>query len=305
MDKGGLGQHRGCPHLAMAPVSPELGAGCGSWGDVGDLMVVQGELGLAGGGDIPSATRWLSTPTPIRVAMLRVGTSEGSGWVQGSAWPGKVGRGSRQHGWGLPVPPARLGSAGRTAPGLRARSPRCQHAGIGVPVKQEALRGLRGSPAPALPTSLLREGSQCKTLLSPLLLGASPGCVVVTPGLHRELSAELGAGAGAAAGWAAGRRPCAVPSPSPAAVPEREPRCWCVPAAGSWAHRGHRGHREHRGHRGHRGHHGHHGHHENREHHGHRGSVPKPGLQFWAARPVLRSPGHGAAGPRPPLLCSP
>lgn len=162
MDKGGLGQHRGCPHLAMAPVSPELGAGCGSWGDVGDLMVVQGELGLAGGGDIPSATRWLSTPTPIRVAMLRVGTSEGSGWVQGSAWPGKVGRGSRQHGWGLPVPPARLGSAGRTAPGLRARSPRCQHAGIGVPVKQEAPQGLRGSPAPALPTPLLREGSQCK-----------------------------------------------------------------------------------------------------------------------------------------------
>lgn len=33
--------------------------------------------------------------------------------------------------------------------------------------------------------------------------------------------------------------------------------------------------------------------------------VPEPGLQFWAARPVLRSPGRGAAGPRPPLLCSP
>lgn len=152
--------------------------------------------------------------------------------MQGSAWPGKVGRGSRQHGWGLPVPPARLGSAGRTAPGLRARSPRCQHAEIGVPMKQEALRGLRGSPAPALPTPVLREGSRCKTLLSPLLLGASPGCVVVTPGPHRELSTELGAGAGAAAGWAAGRRPRAVPSPSPAAVPERGPRRWCVLAAG-------------------------------------------------------------------------
>lgn len=48
--KGGLGQRRGCPHLAMALVSPELGPGRGSWGDVGDLMVVQGESGLAGGG---------------------------------------------------------------------------------------------------------------------------------------------------------------------------------------------------------------------------------------------------------------
>lgn len=179
MDKGGAGAAPGVPPPCHGPGEPRARARPWELGDVGDLMVVQGESGLAGGGgDIPSATRWLSTPTPTRVATRRVGTSEGSGWVQGSAWPGKVGRGSRQHGWGLPVPPAQPGSAGRTAPGLRAcrnRGP-CETGGTAGP------HGVsRSAPAPALPTPVLREGSQCKTLLSPLLLGASPGCAAVGP----------------------------------------------------------------------------------------------------------------------------
>lgn len=212
--------------------------------------------------------------------------------MQGSAWPGKVGRGSRQHGWGLPVPPARLGSAGRTAPGLRARSPRCQHAEIGVPVKQEALRGLRGSPAPALPTPVLREGSQCKNPPVPAAPRCQPRLRCGDTGAAPR--AQRGAGC---RGWSCCRvgsgeetSRCALTITSSGA----RARTTALVRAGSWhpmasiwAHHEHHGHREHRG------------------HHGHRGSVPKPGLQFWAARPVLRSPGRGAAGPRPPLLCSP
>lgn len=252
--------------------------------------------------------RWLSTPTPTHVARHRVGWAPRRGQVgcRVQPGPGRWAGGSRSTDGGSPCPQpgralwdARHQSAVPVLPAVSTRE-------LGTLCNRRQCRASRGllqrsstsfahavhQGAARAPGSIALQhpARPPRPSRPPLLPRCQPrlhcGGAAVTPGLHRELSAALGAGAGAAAGWAAGRRPRAAPSPSPAAVPERGPWCWCVPAAG--IPRPVAGHTV-----------------STASTTGPVAPVPELGLQFGAARPVLRSPGHGAAGPRPPLLCSP